>query len=58
MNSSSVTSPLIITCSHCADISKNGALVGAVYKDMKGLLFPTVAVHSQNEEYVAPLLTC
>lgn len=30
--------------------TKNGALVGAVYKDMKGLLFPTVAVHSQNEE--------
>ncbi|CAK7344863.1 unnamed protein product [Dovyalis caffra] len=31
--------------------TKNGELVGAVYKDMKGLLFPTVAVHSQNEEY-------
>eukprot|EP00258_Populus_trichocarpa_P022723 XP_024438742.1 ran-binding protein M homolog [Populus trichocarpa] len=30
--------------------TKNGALVRAVYKDMKGLLFPTVAVHSQNEE--------
>ena len=47
---------LIITCSLCADLSKNGAVVGAVYKekDMKGPLFPTVAVHSQNEEYVAP----
>ena len=53
MNSSSVTSSLIITCSHCADNSKNGAVVGAVYKDIKGLLLPTVAVHSQNEEYVA-----
>ncbi|KAH8490148.1 hypothetical protein H0E87_022607 [Populus deltoides] len=30
--------------------TKNGALVRAVSKDMKGLLFPTVAVHSQNEE--------
>uniref|UniRef100_A0A6N2MAI2 B30.2/SPRY domain-containing protein n=1 Tax=Salix viminalis TaxID=40686 RepID=A0A6N2MAI2_SALVM len=37
--------------------TKNGAVVGAVYKDIKGLLLPTVAVHSQNEEYVAPLLT-
>ena len=54
MNSSSVTS-LIMTCSHYADNSKNGAVVGAVYKDIKGLLLPTVAVHSQNEEYVAPL---
>jgi hypothetical protein len=34
------------------DGSKNGAVVGTVYKDMKGPLFPTVAVHSQNEEYV------
>lgn len=30
--------------------SKNGSLVGAVYKDIKGPLFPTIAVHSQNEE--------
>ncbi|KAG6643661.1 ran-binding protein M homolog isoform X1 [Carya illinoinensis] len=30
--------------------TKNGAVVGAVYKDMKGPLFPTIAVHSQNEE--------
>ncbi|KDP42396.1 hypothetical protein JCGZ_02453 [Jatropha curcas] len=30
--------------------TKNGAIVGSVYKDMKGPLFPTVAVHSQNEE--------
>ncbi|OWM85090.1 ran-binding protein M homolog [Punica granatum] len=30
--------------------TKNGAVVGTVYKDMKGPLFPTVAVHSQNEE--------
>lgn len=34
------------------DDSKNGAIIGTVYKDMKGPLFPTVAVHSQNEEYV------
>ena len=47
---------LIITCSLYADISKNGDIVGAVYKNMKGPLFPTVAVHSQNEEYVAHLL--
>lgn len=32
--------------------SKNGAVVGTVPKDMKGPLFPTIAVHSQNEEYV------
>ncbi|KHN32477.1 ran-binding protein M homolog isoform X2 [Glycine soja] len=30
--------------------TKNGHVVGSVYKDMKGPLFPTVAVHSQNEE--------
>lgn len=30
--------------------TKNGQVVGTVYKDMKGLLFPTIAVHSQNEE--------
>ncbi|KAI5668041.1 hypothetical protein M9H77_17894 [Catharanthus roseus] len=30
--------------------TKNGSVVGAVYKDVKGPLFPTVAVHSQNEE--------
>ncbi|CAK9137126.1 unnamed protein product [Ilex paraguariensis] len=34
--------------------TKNGAVVGTVYKDVKGPLFPTIAVHSQNEEYVAP----
>ncbi|KAI6691263.1 hypothetical protein NL676_028091 [Syzygium grande] len=30
--------------------TKNKAVVGTVYKDMKGPLFPTVSVHSQNEE--------
>ncbi|XP_022155235.1 ran-binding protein 10 [Momordica charantia] len=30
--------------------TKNGIIVGAVEKDMKGPLFPTIAVHSQNEE--------
>ncbi|TQD74087.1 hypothetical protein C1H46_040371 [Malus baccata] len=30
--------------------TKNGAVVGTVPKDMKGPLFPTIAVHSQNEE--------
>ncbi|GER37827.1 SPla/RYanodine receptor (SPRY) domain-containing protein [Striga asiatica] len=30
--------------------TKNGAIVGSVFKDVKGPLFPTVAVHSQNEE--------
>ncbi|XP_074273334.1 ran-binding protein M homolog [Silene latifolia] len=30
--------------------TKNGVIVGTVYKDMKSQLFPTVAVHSQNEE--------
>lgn len=34
------------------DASKNGTLVGKVPKDIRGHLFPTVAVHSQNEEYV------
>ncbi|KAH9625994.1 hypothetical protein KSS87_022933 [Heliosperma pusillum] len=33
--------------------TKNGDIVGTVYKDMKSQLFPTVAVHSQNEEYDA-----
>ncbi|KAK3006090.1 hypothetical protein RJ639_016534 [Escallonia herrerae] len=31
--------------------TKNGAVVGTVYKDVKGRLFPTIAVHSQNEEF-------
>lgn len=30
--------------------TKNGSVVGTVCKDVKGPLFPTVAVHSQNEE--------
>ncbi|XP_010478942.1 PREDICTED: ran-binding protein 10 [Camelina sativa] len=30
--------------------TKNGAIVGKIPKDIKGHLFPTVAVHSQNEE--------
>ncbi|KAL6492809.1 hypothetical protein OROGR_032568 [Orobanche gracilis] len=30
--------------------TKNGGVVGSVYKDVKGRLFPTVSVHSQNEE--------
>ncbi|KAH6759355.1 SPla/RYanodine receptor domain-containing protein [Perilla frutescens var. frutescens] len=30
--------------------TKNGVLVGSVYKDVKGSVFPTVAVHSKNEE--------
>ncbi|KAJ0026009.1 hypothetical protein Pint_07020 [Pistacia integerrima] len=30
--------------------TKNGALVGTVCKEIKGPLFPTIAVHSQNEE--------
>ncbi|KAJ4842059.1 hypothetical protein Tsubulata_037975 [Turnera subulata] len=30
--------------------TKNGVVVGAVYKETKAPLFPTVAVHSQNEE--------
>ncbi|MBA0659609.1 hypothetical protein Goklo_011724 [Gossypium klotzschianum] len=40
-------------CSY-VDASKNGAIVGTVSKEkeMKGHLFPTIAVHSQNEEYV------
>ena len=35
----------------CQCTRKNGIVVGAVEKDMKGPLFPTIAVHSQNEEY-------
>ncbi|XP_057469641.1 ran-binding protein M homolog [Actinidia eriantha] len=30
--------------------TKNGAIVGTLCKDVKGPLFPTIAVHSQNEE--------
>eukprot|EP00262_Sarcandra_glabra_P012789 TRINITY_DN3373_c0_g1_i2.p1 TRINITY_DN3373_c0_g1~~TRINITY_DN3373_c0_g1_i2.p1 ORF type:complete len:473 (+),score=78.82 TRINITY_DN3373_c0_g1_i2:76-1494(+) len=30
--------------------TKNGKLVGAIEKDVKGPLFPTISVHSQNEE--------
>jgi|APAra0007618407_1042631.scaffolds.fasta_scaffold04269_4 hypothetical protein len=35
--------------------SKNGTIVGKIPKDIRGHLFPTVAVHSQNEEYVLTL---
>ena len=44
----------MIFYAHYIDASKNGALVGTVCKEqeMKGRLFPTIAVHSQNEEYV------
>lgn len=30
--------------------TKNGQVVGTVEKDVKGRLYPTIAVHSQNEE--------
>ncbi|XP_052189631.1 ran-binding protein M homolog [Diospyros lotus] len=30
--------------------TKNGIVVGTVYKDLKGPLFPTISIHSQNEE--------
>ncbi|GLT77566.1 hypothetical protein SLA2020_491360 [Shorea laevis] len=30
--------------------TKNGEIVGKLYNDLKGPLFPTVSVHSQNEE--------
>lgn len=30
--------------------TKNGLVVGTVYKDVKSQLFPTIAVHSQHEE--------
>ncbi|KAF4363618.1 hypothetical protein F8388_002159 [Cannabis sativa] len=30
--------------------TKNGAVVGTAFKEVKGPLFPTIAVHSQNEE--------
>ncbi|XP_021748094.1 ran-binding protein 10-like [Chenopodium quinoa] len=32
--------------------TKNGIVVGTVYKDVKSQLFPTVAVHSQREEVI------
>ncbi|GAB2217538.1 hypothetical protein Droror1_Dr00000735 [Drosera rotundifolia] len=32
--------------------TKNGAIVGSLCKDVKGPLYPTVAVHSPNEEVV------
>ncbi|KAK7258265.1 hypothetical protein RIF29_32848 [Crotalaria pallida] len=35
---------------HLFFFTKNGQLVGSVYKDMKPPLFPTIAVHSLNEE--------
>ncbi|GMP47851.1 hypothetical protein CsSME_00015415 [Camellia sinensis var. sinensis] len=34
--------------------TKNGEVVGTVSNDVKGPLFPTIAVHSQYEEYVVP----
>ncbi|TXG66565.1 hypothetical protein EZV62_007840 [Acer yangbiense] len=33
--------------------TKNGAVVGTLFKDIKGPLFPTIAVHSQNEELLS-----
>ncbi|XP_074561534.1 ran-binding protein M homolog [Curcuma longa] len=35
--------------------TKNAKLVGAVAKDIKGPLYPTIAVHSQNEEVTVNL---
>ncbi|XP_051139589.1 ran-binding protein M homolog [Andrographis paniculata] len=32
--------------------TKNGAVVGSVIKDVRGPVYPTVAVHSQNEEVI------
>ncbi|KAA3455346.1 ran-binding protein 10 [Gossypium australe] len=42
------------TVAHYVDASKNGVLVGTVCKEkeMKGRLFPTIAVHSQNEDCI------
>ncbi|KAK8949834.1 hypothetical protein KSP40_PGU002200 [Platanthera guangdongensis] len=31
--------------------TKNGELVGIVSKDIRGLLYPTIAVHGPNKEY-------
>ncbi|KAI0496587.1 hypothetical protein KFK09_022907 [Dendrobium nobile] len=36
--------------------TKNGELVGTVCKDIKGLLYPTIAVHGTNEEIVRSYL--
>lgn len=36
--------------------TKNGELVGTVCKDIKGLLYPTIAVHGPNEEIVRSYL--
>ncbi|PON32097.1 hypothetical protein PanWU01x14_364250 [Parasponia andersonii] len=36
--------------------TKNGAVVGTAYKEMKVPLFPIIAVHSQNEEIISPPL--
>lgn len=54
---------MILYDSFCRCTRKNGIVVGAVEKDMKGPLFPTIAVHSQNEEYARhqtfiPLIPC
>ncbi|KAF7824994.1 pentatricopeptide repeat-containing protein [Senna tora] len=49
MTSSGSKSQQLPVMSHLC-LSKNGQVVGTVYKDMKGPLFPTIAVHSQNEE--------
>ena len=50
----------MILYAYYVDASKNGAIVGTVCKEkeMKGRLFPTIAVHSQNEEYVSPSVLC
>ncbi|KAM3711595.1 hypothetical protein ACB098_01G121400 [Castanea mollissima] len=42
--------------SHEFFFTKNGRVVGTVYNDVKGSLFPTIAVHSQNEEIVRSYL--
>lgn len=40
------------------NIRKNGVLVGTVFKDVKSPVIPTVAVHSQGEEYVSFQIFC
>lgn len=60
MKEISILCPFIVLLpvKHLMDLSlyarKNGTLIGMVHKDVKTPLFPTVAVHSQNEEYASP----
>lgn len=55
--SSDIVGAGINYAAHQFFFTKNGQLVGTLYKDINPPLFPTIAVHSLNEEYLSLLFS-